>query len=200
MPGPPPVDGSDFRELVADAQRGSGLAMRRIHDWLSGAVAGYMRSQGVADPEAAANEVFFRAFTRLDGFRGDAAGFRSWVFTIAHNLVIDERRKAARRPRTRAVPDGETLERLAGPAPPAPEPGEGLGGVAELLAALSQAQRDVLFLRVIAGLGVAETAQVLGRPKGAVKALQHRALTKLRRILADRGVTDSSVSTFPPMT
>ena len=55
------------------------------------------------------------------------------------------------------------------------------------LEALTDAQRDVLSLRVIAGLTVQETAQVLGKRNGAVKALQRRALVTLRKTLL-RGV------------
>ena len=75
-----------------------------------------------------------------------------------------------------------------------------LSSAGELLGLLTEPQRDVVFLRVIAGLDVTETASVLGRTPGAVKALQHRGLSSLREILAERGVTRSADSTFPTMT
>ena len=53
-------------------------------------------------------------------------------------------------------------------------------GAVRQLATLTDDQRAVLLLRVVADLSLAETAEVLGKPVGAVKALQHRALAKLR--------------------
>ncbi|MFN8026981.1 MAG: sigma factor-like helix-turn-helix DNA-binding protein [Acidimicrobiia bacterium] len=53
----------------------------------------------------------------------------------------------------------------------------------DLIAALPDAQREVLALRVIADLPLADVATVLGKRVGAVKSLQHRALAALRRVL-----------------
>lgn len=188
---------AEFAALLAGARAGSGRSLRLIYTWLSGSLGGYLRAQGLADPEAATNETFHRAFTRLHQFRGSAGGFRSWIFTIAHNLVIDERRRAARRPATYATADARTLERVGGDAEADALADLGLESAVGLLATLTNAQRDVIFLRVIAGLSVAETAKVMGRPPGAVKTLQHRGLQALRRHLAEDGVTESAERTFP---
>jgi RNA polymerase sigma-70 factor (ECF subfamily) len=56
-------------------------------------------------------------------------------------------------------------------------------GAVRQLATLTDDQRAVLLLRVVADLSLAETADVLGKPVGAVKALQHRALARLRAAL-----------------
>ena len=56
--------------------------------------------------------------------------------------------------------------------------------VSAVLAELPARQREVLLLRVVAGLDVADVAEILGRSDGAVKQLQHRALTALRAQLA----------------
>jgi RNA polymerase sigma-70 factor (ECF subfamily) len=53
---------------------------------------------------------------------------------------------------------------------------------------LSEDQRDVLTLRIIAELPLAETASVLGKTTGAVKSLQHRALQTVVKILSDQAV------------
>jgi len=188
---------SEFAALLAGARAGSGRSLRLIYQWLSGSLGGYLRAQGLVDPEAATNETFHRAFTRLDQFRGSAGGFRSWIFTIAHNLVIDERRRAARRPASYATADARTLERVGGDAEADALAHLGLEAAVGLLATLTNAQRDVIFLRVIAGLSVAETATVMGRPPGAVKTLQHRGLQALRRHLAEDGVTEIAERTFP---
>lgn len=199
MPGASSAQPSDadFASLLAGAKAGSGWELRRIYDWLGGPVGGYLRSQGVPDPEAVANETFFRAFTRIGQFKGSVSGFRSWVFTIAHNLVIDERRHTSRRPRTRSIDETYELERVGGASRDDTLTGIELENVLAMLSGLTNAQRDVVFLRVIAGLTIAETAEVMGRPPGAIKALQHRGLLALRqRLETDEGVSKTAESTF----
>ena len=58
-----------------------------------------------------------------------------------------------------------------------------LGEVAEAVQKLPDAQRDVIALRFAVGLSIAETAQVLGKRQGNVKALQHKAVGRLQKIL-----------------
>jgi RNA polymerase sigma-70 factor (ECF subfamily) len=60
--------------------------------------------------------------------------------------------------------------------------------VHELLAELTPDQRDVLLLRVVADLTVEQVAEVVGKPAGAVKALQRRGLAALRRLVEAEGV------------
>ncbi|MEE9184149.1 MAG: RNA polymerase sigma factor, partial [Acidimicrobiia bacterium] len=115
----------------------------------------------------------------LDTFTGDEAGFRSWLFTIVHRRVLDARRRARRRPEelngvqpdSRAAPAAEDLALV------------GLGNekLTEGLALLTTDQRRVLALRVVADLSVEEVAGILGKRRGAVKALQHRAIERLRK-------------------
>lgn len=153
---------------------------------------GYLRSQGVADPEDATSEVFVRAFSRWSEFTGTSTQLRSWVFTIAHNVMIDDRRRRT----IRGVPESidfvapmiaghvedEAIERL------------GADRVVALLEMLQHAQREVLALRFVAGLSLAEVAEVTGRNEGAVKALQHRALARLRRYLRETSPQPVSLS------
>jgi RNA polymerase sigma-70 factor (ECF subfamily) len=61
--------------------------------------------------------------------------------------------------------------------------------VGALLAELSDTQRDVLTLRLVVGLSVAETAEATSMSLGAVRVCQHRALAKLRKMLAERQVS-----------
>jgi RNA polymerase sigma factor (sigma-70 family) len=171
-PGRRPVAlGEAFPAVLGAAQANAPWAFERLFHAYAGPVAGYVRSQGVPDPDGVANEVFFAAFRRLGDFAGSEPRFRSWLFTIAHNRVVDERRRAARRPRLteEAARDpvggdveAEALARL------------GEERVRALLSALPADQRSVLLLRIAADLTVQEVADVLGKRPGAVKALQRR--------------------------
>ncbi len=164
---------------------------------MSPTLGGYLRAQGLADPEAATNETFHRAFSGIDRFRGSPRGFRSWLFTIAHNIVIDERRRAGRRPRSFATDDQRRLDTVGGDTESDALDAIGLEKAVALLETLTTAQRDVIYLRVIAGLSVKETAKVMGRPPGAVKALQHRGLRALQSRLSADPVTETGSPTFP---
>jgi len=178
----------DFDTVLAAAQRGDGRAFEAIFRELGGPVAGYLRARGAEDPDDLANEVFVRVFRAIGTFRGSDARFRSWVFTIAHNAVLDERRRARRRPvgaeppsdvgAVAAAPDAseQVLERLARER------------VERLLGRLAPDQRDVFLLRVVGDLSISETAAVLGKSYEAVKALQRRGAATLRQLLESEGV------------
>src|SRR4051812_10981863 len=182
--------GDSFDTVLDAARGGAGWAFERLFLWLAKPVAAYLRGSGIEDPDGSANDVMLRAFTSLDRFSGDEDRFRSWVFTIAHHLVIDERRRVSRRPR------GAPLE-AAGPdpGPTAVDAAEAalvsLGDerVRTMLAGLAPDQRDVVLLRVVADLSIEDTAAALGKRPGAVKALQHRAMRTLRTRLGEEGVS-----------
>jgi RNA polymerase sigma factor (sigma-70 family) len=150
-------------------------------------VVGYLRARKVDDPDGVANDVFVRAFRKIDTFEGEAEQFRSWLFTIAHNAAIDNAR--ARRRRPAATPLEHVAEPATTPDPVADAADAQFGNerVEALLALLSPDQRDVLLLRVVADLSVAETAAIVGKGEEAVKALQRRALAALRRQISSSG-------------
>ncbi|MDP9387760.1 MAG: sigma-70 family RNA polymerase sigma factor [Actinomycetota bacterium] len=155
---------------------------------LAPAVLGYLRAQGAPDPEDLLGEVFLQVARDLDRFSGDDEALRRWVFAIAHNRLLDARRRQARRPTVadRDVPDA--------PVAPPPDPFD-----PELVAALGMLtadQREVVVLRFVADLPLDDVARITGRTVGAVKALQHRALDALSRMLAAR-VRDEGVAAPP---
>lgn len=173
--------------MLAAAQVDAPWAYQRLFEWLGRPVAGYLRGQGADDPEGLANDVFLRVFTNLGSFTGDEERFRSWVFTLAHSLLVDERRHQSRRPvvapepRTEAEAPSSTSTESDVVARLGPE------RVTSLLGALSPDQRDVLLLRIVADLTVEQVSEALGKAPGAVQQLQRRGLGALRRRL-DGGV------------
>lgn len=147
-------------------------------------VLSYLRGQGVADPEDVLGDVFLNVAKSLPRFEGDEDHLRRWVFTLAHHRIIDDRRRRARRPK---VVDSEVPDRPAPPAPEAADP--------ELVAALAQLteeQREVILLRFIADMPIEEVARLTSRTAGAVRALQHRAMTQLARTLTKTRRTDEA--------
>jgi RNA polymerase sigma factor (sigma-70 family) len=169
--------------LVESARDGSVAAFERIYRSLAAQVLSYLRWHRVSDPDGLTNDVFAQVHRKLGSFEGDEQGFRSWVFTIAHHRMIDDRRRSQRQP---VVDSGVEVEehRSTGDVEDDALAVMGSDRVRDLLAMLSADQRAVVLLRVIADLSVEEVATILGKREGAIKALQHRAMASLRRHLA----------------
>jgi RNA polymerase sigma-70 factor, ECF subfamily len=165
-----------FPELLAAAQGGQEWAWDRLVRSVGPGVLGYARSQGVPEPDELLGDLLVEVVKGLSRFTGDEGSFRSWVFVIAHNRVVDVRRRASRRP-TAEWPDGLDPVDPRTPAPHAYD----LGDLQRSVDALPQGQRDVLLLRTVVGLSVDETAAALGKAPGSVRVAHHRALEKLRQ-------------------
>lgn len=176
--------GADPRDsdLVAAARAGHAWALTEIWQRHAAAVTGYLRGRGVREPEDLTSDVFVAVFQRLPQFHGDDDDLRAFVFTVAHHRLVDDVRRRSRRGQD--VPydaDGDGREQPSAEL----EALDNLGTarVRELLEVLSPEQREVILLRVVADLSLEQTAAIVGRRVGAVKALQHRALASLRRQL-----------------
>jgi RNA polymerase sigma-70 factor (ECF subfamily) len=180
--------GESFDAVLAAAKRGDESALAALYEDLAPSVLGYLRGQGAAEPEDLASEVFVGLVRGLARFRGEEPDLRSWVFTIAHRRLTDERRRRARRVidlvEPRRLPEivagdaeAEAVERL----------GDGPGMRA--LRGLTEDQRTVVLLRVVADLSVAEVARITDKAEGAVKALQRRAVAAMIRTFSPEGVS-----------
>lgn len=174
--------GAGLAPLVDDARQGCPRAFEHIYRLLAGQVASYLRWHRASDPDGLTNDVFAQVHRNLPTFEGDDQRFRSWLFTIAHHRMIDDRRRVSRQPRTQddlgvddSVGCGDVEEDAFAVM--------AQDQVRDLVAVLSPDQRDVVLLRIVADLSVEEVASLLGKREGAVKALQHRALAALRRHL-----------------
>jgi RNA polymerase sigma-70 factor (ECF subfamily) len=181
--------GEAFNDVLAAAKTGAEWAWAALYRSLAGQVTGYLRSRGASDPEDVTSEAFLNIARAIHTFEGDEKSFRSWIFVIAHRRLLDHRRAASRRP----VERGRLME-------PKYEP---VGGdveaeaverlvTSELLQTfegLTEGQRDVLGLRIVAALSLEETAHVMGKSVGATKALQRRALESLRERIDSEDVT-----------
>jgi RNA polymerase sigma factor (sigma-70 family) len=175
-----------FPDVLGAAREGAPWAFERLYEDLAPAVAGYLRVQRAFEPEDLTSEVFLGVFRGLGDFEGSELQFRSWVFMIAHRRLLDERRRAARRPALATVdselnlPGGDTEREAL----------DSLGEqwVQHVAARLSADQRTVLLLRIVADLTAEEVAQITGKSVGAVRQLQRRGLDALRRLITREGV------------
>ena len=174
--------GAAFDAVLGAAVAGAPWAWERLYASLSPSLLGYLRARGTPEPEDVLGEVWVNIARQLERFEGDEAGLRSWAFSIAHRRSVDAVRYWARRPvRTEADPvvaastaDEPEVQVVASAA---------VRDAVELLGVLTEEQREVVLLRTFGDLSIKEVASITGRPEGAVKSLQHRALAALRRHL-----------------
>ncbi len=152
----------------------------QVYRSLAAPVLGYLRAQRVPEPEDVVGEVFLQVARDMGRFRGDEAALRRWVFSIAHNRAIDAHRRSLRHrasPESGHVGRGEPVAVAGTPADPVDPT------LVEALSTLSADQREVVVLRFVADLPLETVARITRRQVGAVKALQHRALDNLRRLV-----------------
>ena len=172
------------RALVDAARTGDEQALAELYALYFPRVYRYIlaRTGNINDAEDLTEEVFLRVLDAIERFQWRDAPFSAWLFRIAHNAVISQRRRDGARgrpaPLSEALPVNtqgpeETVEnRLA------------LNQIMRAAQNLPEAQRLVISLRFGAGLSVAETAKALGKGQGNIKVIQHKAIAKLREMLA----------------
>jgi RNA polymerase sigma-70 factor (ECF subfamily) len=181
--------GESFPRILDAAQAGADWAWRELYRDVAPGLARYLRARGVPDVEDLVGETFVRVVRRVEGFTGDEPSFRTWVFTIGRHLAIDEARRRKRH-RSEAVADA----RLHAIGPMGDGEADAMAlmavqNVRKILDRLTPDQRDVLLLRILGGLTIAEIAAIVGRREGAVKMLQARGLATVKREIAKGTVT-----------
>ena len=138
------------------------------------------------DAEEAVSETLARGVAALPRYRDTGHGIDAWLFGICRNVVLDQQRRSWRRRSAR----GQDALAIAAWSPAEAGPMDALLGreEAQLLrvafAELSPDDREILELRVVAGLDADGVAEVLGKKAGAVRMAQSRALSRLRDHLA----------------
>jgi RNA polymerase sigma-70 factor (ECF subfamily) len=181
-PSVDPPSTAGFADVLADAQAGSERAWEQLYAQFAKPVRAYVAMRGAVDPDDLVGETFVQIARNLARFEGGEAEFRSWVFMVAHNRVVDERRRVDRRPAV-PVPDYDDVASPTGDVESEALDALGLDRVRSMVEGLTPDQRTVLLLRFVGDLTLEEIAVVVGRPLGAVKQLQRRALRSLKRAL-----------------
>jgi RNA polymerase sigma-70 factor (TIGR02952 family) len=183
---PPAPDGVDVWTLVRQAQEGDAEAFGRLYDRYVTIVHryAYHRVGDRATAEDVTSETFVRALRRIDSLSFQGRDVGAWLVTIARNIILDhvkssryrlEVTTADMRDADRATdgPEDAVVQHLTN---------------RELLACVQQLgseQQECIVLRFIHGLSVSETAEIMGKKDGAIKALQHRAVRRLAGLLPE---------------
>jgi len=171
----------DEKRLLERAGEYDPVALGRIYDQYSVKIYNYIYHR-IGDAHVAEDltaEVFLKMLEAVKASAGWRISLSGWLYRIAHNLVVDYFR---RKPRREGLPldeqlmaaqdDSAHLERVLAQQ-----------RLRAAIRRLTEDQQQVIILKFVEEMSNAEVAEILGKTEGAVKALQHRALAALRRIL-----------------
>jgi RNA polymerase sigma-70 factor (TIGR02952 family) len=184
-----PIADTEAWDLVGAAQGGDVDAFGRLYDRYVDTVYRfiYYRLGDRAHAEDLTSETFMRALRRLHSLKNQGRDPAAWFVTIARNLVLDHVKSA--RYRLEVTAEDAYESSYGSPATDSAETtvltvltNERL---VEAIQELSDEQRECVVLRFLHGFSVAETAEVMGKNDGSIKALQHRAVRRLHTLLKD---------------
>jgi len=171
-------------QLVRAAQDGDTEAFGLLYDHYVDTVFRYVMLRVGDRPlaEDLTSETFLRAFRRIGSVTYQGRDVGAWFVTIARNLLLDYIKSSRFRLEVSAAEPGYGKAVECGPET------QVISRIThvELLRCVQQLgedQRECVVLRFLHGLSVAETALIMGRNEGAIKALQHRAVRRLGQLL-----------------
>jgi len=172
-----------YVEWLDRARRQDRHAFAELYDATYRRVFGYLLAR-VGERAAAEDllqEVYLAALQAIGRFRGRTEGeFIGWLLKIAHAKVIDRFRSQYRHPelKTSDLPSTDLADPLD-----AIDQRLRLDEISDALSQLTEDQRNVVLNRLVLGLDLEETSKLMGKNVGSIKALQHRALARLAKIL-----------------
>jgi len=190
--------------LVNAAKEGDNRAFTQLYDRYVNQTYGYIYRR-VGDRHLAEDltgDVFLRAYRRLGTFQWQGVDLGAWIMTIARNRVHDHFKSARTRMEHAAEIDAE---RHSGDESDSPERVTMARDMARTLGRalerLTADHREVIELRFVHGMSVADTAAVLERTIGATKALQYRALRALSELVKDEpGLSELAAASLAALT
>ncbi|MFC1996190.1 RNA polymerase sigma factor [Chloroflexota bacterium] len=171
--------------LIEKAQNGDVNAFGELYERYAATLFRFIYSQTLdrLDAEDITADVFLKAWQALPNYKDQGFSFSPYLFRIARNTLIDSRRKP------KLTKDISENAMMNIPDKIASEPGALMfaktqhNDLVMILSQLREDYRTVLILRFFNDLSPEEIAQVMGRSVGAIRVLQHRALSSLRKLI-----------------
>ena len=177
---------SDDDALIRRAQALDPGALAELYDRHFDGIYRYLftRLRHQADAEDFTEQVFLKMVDSIQRYRPRGVAFSSWLYRIAHNLLVDRYRRAGRE----AVELTERVQDARPQADPATlaQNSEDRRHLVAALRRLTPEQQRVITMRFIDNLNVDEIARLMRRRPGAIHSMQHRALASLYRCLMER--------------
>ncbi len=175
-----------IRNLVKRAKKHDAEAFGEIYDKYVDQIFRYVyyKVGDYTEAQDLTGLTFLKAFENIDSYEFRDVAFSSWLYRIAHNLVVDHFRRQSRR-ETISIEEHPPMPSLEG------NPDEDVffkmdcERLYEALSKLTHNQREVIILKFIENLSNNQVAEIMGISVGAVKSTQKRGLMALHRILFD---------------
>lgn len=183
----PVGDDTALSAAVSAAQGGDEDAFRVLYRTIQPGLIRYLWVQVGGAAEDVASETWLQVARDLRKFRGDAAGFRGWVATVARHRAVDHMRHQRRLP-----PADGMLEEVAELPAADDTAGSALDAMSTrdalaLIARLPRDQAEAVLLRAVMGLDAKTAAKVVGKRAGAVRTAAYRGLRGLAAYLEETG-------------
>jgi RNA polymerase sigma-70 factor (ECF subfamily) len=191
--------GERFPDVLAAAAAGDRDAFAELWRSMHPMLLRYLRVVCGGAAEDVASDVWVKVVGSLGSFRGDENGFCGWLVVIARNLARDGQRRDRRR---REIHTDASFEDAGGTTPDAADlaiENRATRAALHLVATLPADQAELVMLRVVVGMDVADVARITGRSAGAVRVAVHRALRTLAGRLAEGMASDPLASAGEPM-
>ncbi len=176
-------DAAADRALIARWTGGDQRAATALVERHAPSLMRFVVSLGVhVAPDEIVQDTFVRAFGSLDSFRGESS-LRSWLFTIARRLILDQRRASRHERNHVTIEDAQDQLVSADDVLDGVVADESEGRVRQAVARLSPLQREVFTLRVVEGLSYKEIAVVASTTEGAARVHYHNAMRAVTEFL-----------------
>lgn len=187
-----------IKELVRGAQRGDPESLSGLYEQFYDKIFRYVsfKTGDAFEAEDISEEVFLRMLESISSFKWKGYPFSSWLFRIAHNLVVDHFRKKGRQKQTPLEDAARVIGASSKDIDHEIDVKLSIQEVYKAMDGLTKLQREVISLRFAGGLSILETAEAVGKKENAVKALQHAGIKNLRRMLnvGSTGTTPAAVA------
>lgn len=181
-------DEQEVQRLVSACQNGDVDAFGGLYDLYINQVYRYVYYRVTKDEvEDIVENIFIRVWENIDKYKPGKHPFSSWLFRIAHNIVVDHYRFHRKHI---SLHDRLPKHLNQSDDDPADWAGQRLNQdqVREALSQLKENHQQVLVLKFLSGFSNKEIAEVMGRKVGNIRILQYRALRELREILELKGI------------
>src|SRR5450759_3296101 len=144
----------------------------------------YYKIGNLPESQDLTGQTFLKAFENIDSYEMRDIAFSSWLYRIAHNLVVDYFRRESKRERVSIDEQPPALSNQGNPAEAVMADLES-ERLYKAMQKLTYNQREVLVLKFIDNLSNNQVAEIMGISAGAVKCTQKREVLSLNRILGN---------------
>jgi RNA polymerase sigma-70 factor (ECF subfamily) len=181
-----PAPAVDVWGLVRRAQDGDAEAFGELYDHYVTMVHryAYHRVGDRATAEDVTSETFVRALRRIDSLSFQGRDVGAWLVTIARNIIRDQVKSSRFRLEVTTADMRDADRATDGPEDAVVQHMTNQR-LLECVQQLGSEQQECIVLRFLHGLSVSETAEIMGKKDGAIKALQHRAVRRLAGLLPE---------------